>query len=225
MDRVIEFSFKRLPCFENCHAYPVAGRPDEIFVASSRKEVLLGIRSGQMTVHEDYQVAVLNYLTQTAHLMSLQRFLALDIQFETLPVRGFDDYPALNYGGKPAAHVYVAPIQREGNRLVATLSSDSVKKETSTFGMPSPIPFMGRSKWFEKEKIYNGTLYLEVFDLDYSVEPVVQLQKNYRNLRRLPYISEIATWAQGSLQPLLMVISQANHRKSVPARILLIRQN
>lgn len=220
---VTEFRFRHLPCIEDCHAFSVAGRPDEIFVSSSRKDILLGIRRGQVQVHHDDKISVLNYKTKTASMMSLERFLKLDIVFEELPVSGYRDYPTLKYGGKPDEHNYVAPIRKNGKEFVATLSSKGRENEKTTFGMPGIIPFWGRTKWFQKETTYSGTLFLEVFDMERPSEPLLQLQKNYQNLSYLPSIFDMASWTQGSKPPFLVVVCAANLNKAIPARILLIR--
>jgi hypothetical protein len=166
---------------------------------------------------------VVNLKTKTVSTMSLDRFLELEIVFEDLPVRGYADHAELNYGGKPDAHSYVAPICRNGKEFVATLSSKGEATQKTTFGIPSIIPFWGRKKWFEKETFYTGTLFLEVFDKERPSEPIVQLQKSYRNHFYLPTIFKMASWVQGSEEPFLIVVCSGNLKMGIPRKILVIR--
>jgi hypothetical protein len=222
-DCVTEFQSERLPYPHYCSSYTIVGRPDEIFVSSSRKDTLMGIRRGEFKASPSGKVYVLNLKTKTASTMRLDRFLGLDILFEDLPVGGYEDHPELKYGGEPDAHSYVAPIRRNGKGFVATLSSRGEAIQKTTFGLPSIIPFWGRKKWFEKEIFYSGTLFLEVFDEGRPSEPIVQLQKMYRDRTYLPPIFKMASWAQGSERPFLVVVCEGNRTKGIPARVFVIR--
>ena len=222
-DYVTEFQAKPLPYPNYCSVYTVVGRPDEIFVSSIRNDTLEGIRRGQVKTRPSQKVYVFNLKTQTASTMSMDRFQELDIVFEDLPVGSYGNYPELKYGGEPDAHFYIAPIRRNGKKFVATLSSKGKATQKTTFGMPSIIPFWGRKKWFEKKTFYSGTLFLEVFDEKRPSEPIVQLQKSYRNRSYLPSIFKMATWAQGSERPVLVVVCSGNMNVGIPAKVLVIR--
>ena len=78
-------------------------------------------------------------------------------------------------------------------------------------------------KWFEKKTFYSGTLFLEVFDEKRPSEPIVQLQKTYRNSSYLPSILKMASWAQGSERPVLVVVCSGNLNMGIPAKVLVIR--
>jgi len=169
------------------------------------------------------KVYVFNLKTQTASTMRLDRFRELDIVFEDLPVGRYGDHPELKCGGEPEAHSYVAPIRRNGQKFVATLSSKGEAAQKTTFGIPSIIPFWGRKKWFEKKTFYSGTLFLEVFDEKRPSEPIVQLQNSYRKRSYLPSILKIASWVQGSEKPSLVVVCSGNLKMRIPAKVLVIR--
>jgi len=223
-DRVIEFqSRERLYCGNYCYSFSVAGRPDEIFVSPFREQTLSGFRRGEVQMSHSPMVYVLNLKSKSVNLMALDRFLALDIIFEDLPVRGHEAYPGLKYGGNPAGHEYVAPIQRIGTEFVATLSSIRKTSEKTTFGIPGIIPFMGRQKWSQKEKSHSGTIFLEIFDKNHPSRPIVQLQKEFRDLGSLPSIFETASWTQGAEEPFLVVVDNESTIKKKRGRILLIR--
>lgn len=222
--RVIEFHSKeRLFCGNYCYSFSVVGRPDEIFVSPFREHTLSGLRHGKVKVSHSYMVYVLNLKSKTIDLMELERFLGLDIVFEDFPVRGHEAHPELKYGGNPSGHEYAAPIQRMGKEFVATLSSIRKTSEETTFGTPSIIPFLGRQKWFQKEKSHSGTFLLEIFDKGHPSRPIVQLQKEFRDLRRLPSIFEMASWTQGAEEPFLVVVDNESTINKGRGRILLIQ--
>jgi len=224
--RVIEFlSDEELFCGQHFHAYAVAGRTDEIFVTTLGEDTIDGIRTGRTQGYSPPKVYALNIKTRTAHTMALERFLELDILFEDLPVDGYEDYPEFAFGADPEGHGigWVAPIRKMGKEFVATLSSERKTTENTTFGIPNIIPFFGRSKWFQKEESHSGTLFLEIFDKDLPFKPVAQLQKVFKDKWLLPSVFEVATWAQGTKEPILVVVDHENPVKHRKERILLIR--
>ena len=224
-DRVVEFLSKDLRpyCGIICSSYAVVERPYEIFVSSTRKDILQRIRSGEVEIGPPSNVYVLNLKTKTVNLISLNRFLELDIIFEDLPVGGYEDYPEIKYGGDSDGHRYVAPIKRRGNEFIAALSSEVKTTEKTTFGIPSIIPFMGRQKWFQKEKSHDGTLFLEIFDRKNPAKPIVQLQKQFKEHRFLPSIFEVASWTQGAMEPFLVIVDNESLINKQKGRILVIR--
>jgi hypothetical protein len=117
----------------------------------------------------------------------------------------------------------VAPIQRISKEFVATLTSARKTSKKTTFGMPGIIPFFGRQKWFQKEKSHSGTFFLEIFDKDHPSRPIVQLQKEFKDLWRLPSIFEMVNWTQSAKEPFLVVVDRENPIKERRGRILVIR--
>ena len=146
-DRVVEFLSKdhRPYCGIICSSYAVVERPHEIFVSSTRKDILQRIRSGEVEIGPPSNVYVLNLKTKTVNLISLDRFVELDIIFEDLPVGGYEDYPEIRYGGDPDGHRYVAPIKRRGNEFIAALSSEVKTTEKTTFDFRSGFVDTGRN--------------------------------------------------------------------------------
>ena len=224
-DCVIEFqSEDRLYCGNYCYSFAVVGRPDEIFVSRSDANTLSRYRREQRIKFSPHEkVYVLNLKSKMVSLMTPERFLQLEFIAEALPVDKFSDYPELQYGGNPDAHEYVAPIQRVGKEFVATLSSVRKTSEKTTFGIPGIIPFFGRSEWFQKEKSHSGTFFLEIFDKERPLKPIVQLQKKFRDLWLLPSIFKMASWTQGAKEPFLVVVDNDSLIKNKKGRIFLIR--
>ncbi len=223
-DSVIEIlSEERFYCGNYCYSFAVKGRPDEIFVSPFREKTLLALREGEVKTSSSYSVYVIDLKNNMARLVELEQFLKLDIVFEKLPVRLHEAHPELNYEGDPDGHEYVAPIQRKGKEFVAALSSVRKTSEKNTFGAPSIIPFMGRQKWVQREEFHKGTFMLEIFDSGVPSKPIVQLQKEFVDLRRLPPIQEVASWAQGAEEPILVVVDNDSTIKQRMGRILVVR--
>ena len=225
-EKVIEFlSNEELFCGQRLYAYAVADRPNEIFVTSLDSDDIDGFRTGQIQGYRSPKVYVLNVRTNTAYTMAVDRFLELDILFEDLPVGRHENYAELAFGADPEGHGFklVAPIRKMGKEYVTTLSSARKTTEKTTFGLPSIIPFFGRSGWFQKEESHSGIFFLEIFDKDHPSKPVVQLQKIFKNKWLLPSVFEMAAWAQGTEEPILVVVDDETPTKHKEARILLIR--
>ena len=224
-DRVIEFLSEdiKLYCDNGCQAYTVAGRPDEIYVLSIGKDILIRLLRGEKIKGPSDKIYVLNLQSRTLALMELDHFLKLDIIFEDLSVRRYDNYPEIKYGGNPEGHNYVAPIQRNGKEFIATLSSVRKTSEKTSFGIPGIIPFFGRSEWFQKEESHKGTFFLEIFDREHPSKPFVQLQKKFNDLWLLPSIFEMASWTQGAKEPFLVVVDRENPITERRGRILVFR--
>jgi hypothetical protein len=224
-ERVIEFISEdiKLYCHGGCHAYTVAGRPDEIYVSPLSKDALTGLRQGKVEMSHSPKVGVLNVQSRALALMELDRFLKLDILFEDFPVRDYEKHPEIKYGGNPEGHNSVSPILRNGKEFVATLSSVRKTSERTTFGIPGIIPFFGRSTWFEKEKSLKGTFFLEIFDREHPTKPIVQLQKTFNDIWLLPSVFEMASWTQGAKEPFLVVADHENPIREKRVRILVFR--
>lgn len=224
-DRVIEFLSEdiNLYCHGGCKAYTVAGRSDEIFVSSIGEDTLTGLRQGKLKMSHFPKIYVLNLKSRAVTLIELYRFLKLNIKFEDFPVRRYEKYPEIEYGGNPDGHDYVVPIQRKNKEFIATLSSTRKTSEKTTFGIPGIIPFFGRSRWFQKEESHKGTFFLEVFDKEHPSEPVIQLQKKFNDLWLLPSIFEMASWTQGAKEPFLVVVDHENPITKRRGRILVLK--
>ena len=223
--RVVEFLSEdsRIYCSNLRCSFVVVGRPDEIFVSTLRADTLSRLRLGEIQMNPSPDIYVLNLKSKTIRIIASDRFVELDIVFEDLPVSGHEDHPEFNYGGNPAGHKYVAPIQRMGEAFYATLSSERKTSQKTTFGIPGIIPFFGREKWFQKETSHTGTFFLEIFHKEHPSDPIVQLRKEFKDLWLLPSICEMASWTQGAKEPLLVVVDNDYRTKKIKGRILLIR--
>ena len=82
---------------------------------------------------------------------------------------------------------------------------------------------MGRQKWFEKETYYSGTIFLEVFDKERPLKPIVQFKKSVRNLDILPQLDQTVEWTQGAEHPFLVIVERGNLLKKRKGQIFLIR--
>jgi hypothetical protein len=98
-------------------------------------------------------------------------------------------------------------LVRGASRHCAGCSSPTAKKKT-TFGIPSPMPFMGRQKFFETSTYYSGEVFLEVFDKEIPLKPIAQFKRNFRNLYVAPVYDMPAAWVQGAETPLLIVVEK-----------------
>jgi len=224
-ERVIEFVSEdiNLYCYGGCQAYTVAGRPDEVYVISMGKDILKRLLRGEKIQGPSEKVYVLNLQSRVLTLMKLDRFLKLDVVFEDFPFRGYQKHPEIKYGGNPDGHGYVAPIQRNGKEFIATLSSARKTSEKTTFGIPGIIPFFGRSEWFQKEESHKGKFFLEIFDKEHPSKPIVQLQKEFKDLWHLPSIFEMASWAEGAKNPILVLVDHENPKTEIKGRIIVFR--
>lgn len=221
---VIEFQSEEiLYCGNYCYAFAAVERPDEIFVSPYNADTLARYREQQINFPPDSKVYVLNLKSKTVSLMAIERFVQLEFMAEALPVDTFSDHPELKCGGNQEGHQYLAPIQKIGKTFVATLSSVKKSSEKTTFGMPGIIPFMGREKWVQKETSHSGTFFLEIFDKERPLKPIVQLQKEFSELWLLPSIFEMASWTQGAEEPILVVVDNDYRTKKIKGRVLLIR--
>lgn len=224
-DCVLTFETEYIPYSVYYYAFAPVGHPDEIMVSPKHPDYPSG--SGEYWQPKDrpsgMYVFVLNLKSGKVSLMAVDRFLQLEFVTEVFNDKLVSAYPELNYGGKPDYFHYVVPVRKKDNEFVVSASLDGKRKEKTTFGIPSPIPFMGRKKFFEKETYYSGTIFLEVFDRKRPLKPIVQFKKSIRNLERLPDIGEMASWTQGSEQPFLVIVERTNRLEKKKGRIFLIR--
>lgn len=222
---VLTFEPEYIPYSTYYFAFAVVGRPDEIIVSPRHPDYQPG--SSEHWRPKDrplgMYVFVLNRKSGKVSLMAVDRFLQLAIVTEVFHKELLSAYPELNYGGQPDYFYRVIPIQKNSKEFVLAASLDGKRKNKTTFGIPSPIPFMGRKNFFEKETYYSGTILLEVFDKERPLKPIVQFKKSVRNLERLPDIDEMARWTQGAEQPFLVIVERTNRLKNKKGRIFLIR--
>ena len=224
-DCVLTFQPEYIPSSVYYFAFAVAGQPDEIIVSPNHPDY----RSGSSTHWQPKDrplgmyVYVLELKSGKVSLMAWDRFLQLKVVSEVFHKELVSACPEFNYGGKPDYFHYVVPIRKKDNEFVVAASLDGKRKKKTTFGIPSPIPFMGRKNFFEKETYYSGTIFLEVFDKERPLKPIVQFKKSVRNLERLPDIGEMARWTQGPGQPFLVMVERTNRLKKEKGRIFLIR--
>ncbi len=209
---VLIFQPEYIPYSAYYYAFALVGHPDEIIVSPKHPDYPSGSseywqpkgRSSGMYVF------VLNLKSGKVSLMAVDRFLQLEIVTEVFHKELVSAYPELNHGGEPDYFHYVVPIRKKGKEFVLAASLDGKRKNKTTLGIPSPIPFMGRKNFFEKETYYSGTILLEVFDKKSPLKPIVQFKKSIRNLERLPDIYEMARWTQGAEQPFLVIVEREN---------------
>ena len=224
-DCVLTFEPEYIPYSTYYFAFAVVGRPDEIIVSPRHPDYQPG--SSEHWRPKDrplgMYVFVLDLKSEKVSLMAVDRFLQLEIVTEVFHDKLVSAYPELQYGGETADFYRVMPIQKNSKEFVLAASLDGKRKNKTTFGIPSPIPFMGRKKFFEKETYYSGTILLEVFDKERPLKPIVQFKKSVRNLERLPDIGEMARWTQGTGQPFLVMVERTNRLKKEKRRIFLIR--
>ena len=224
-DCVLTFQPEYIPYSTYYFAFAAVGHPDEIIVSPRHPDYQPGSSEHWQPKGRPsgMYVFVLNLKSGKVSLMAVDRFLQLEIVTEVFYDKPVSTYPELNYGGEPADFYHVVPIRKKGKELVVAASLDGKREEKTTFGIPSPIPFMGRKKFFEKETYYSGTILLEVFDKERPLKPIVQFKKNARNLERLPDIGEMARWTQGAEQPFLVIVERGDRLNKIKGRIFLIR--
>ena len=224
-DSVITFEPEYVPETDSCYGFAVTGHPDKIFVSP--------VYPGIKRLTEQWQpegkplgiyVFVLDLKSEQVDLMALERFLELDRTKEIATRNWTSDYKKLACRGKTKTDTWALPIQLDGKELVATTSFDSKKKQKSTFGIPSIIPFMGRQKWIEKEKpTFSGTLFLEIFATDNPSRPVVQFKRHFRNYTHYANVSNLFSWVEGVKPPLLVIMESTDLSTNRKGKIFLAR--
>lgn len=224
-DCVLTFQPEYIPFSTYYFAFAVVGSPDKIIVSGARQDGKYGSAASWQPKGRPLgkYVFALDLKSGEVSLMGWNRFLQLEVVNEIFYDELVTDYPELNYKGEPADFHYVVPIRKKGKEFVAAASFDGKRSEKTTFGIPSILPFMGRQKWFEKDTYYSGTIFLEVFDKEKPLKPIVQFKKSVRNLDLLPMVDQTAVWTQGAEQPFLLIVESTNLLKKKKGRIFLIR--
>jgi hypothetical protein len=170
-------------------------------------------------------VYLLDLKSSQLDLLAWNKFSAFRYHREVFRSQSASKYPALRTAGKLSKNARVLPIKKAGREWLAVISYKSKRSVKRSFGMPSPIPFMGRQKFIEKEESYKGTIYLEVFDMTDPAEPRVQLWKNFKNWPFLPMDSKFfIDWAINTDRPylLLMDIKLNAAGNAMQGRIIII---
>ena len=224
-DSVITFEPEYVPATGYCYGFTVTGHPEKIFVSPVYPGIKLLAEQWQpVGKPPGIYVFVLDLKSEQVELMALERFLELDKTKDIATRNWTSDYKKLACQGKTKTDTWAFPIQLDGKELVATTSFDSKKKQKSTFGIPSIIPFMGRQKWIEKEKpTFSGTLFLEIFTKENPSTPVVQFRKHFRNHTHYEHVSNLFTWAEGVKPPLLVVMESTDLTMNRKGKIFLAR--
>lgn len=223
-ENVFVFEPEYIPSTLYSYALAVPGRPDEIIVTMSDpagESGNGGWRPKGLSI--GYYVYVLNLKSETVDLMAWEDFKQLEIITEFFHSKMVSTYPGLDYQGEPIDYFDVIPFKKDGRELILAPSFEDNAKVKRTFGIPSIIPFMGRKKWVEKETYHSGTVFIEVFDNQYPTKPLVQFQRNYKNLTILPQIRDMACWTQGTEQPILVVVESSFTIKKQKGRIFLVK--
>lgn len=154
------------------------------------------------------------------NLSSLDWFLAQETVKENFRRKFGSKFPELRYKGKETG--YAVANRKKGKEFVVATSCDSTAKKKTSFGIPSPIPFMGRQKFFETRTTYSGTVFLEVFDRKTPLKPIVRFEKNFRNLNVAPVYGTTAEWVQGAETPLLIFVEKTLPETGKKGKFLLI---
>ena len=81
---------------------------------------------------------------------------------------------------------------------------------------------MGRIKFFKTGTCYGGTVFLEVFDKERPLKPIVQFGRKFRNFDVAPVFDMPAAWVQGAETPLLIVVEKSVPEKGQKGRIFLV---
>ena len=170
-------------------------------------------------------VYLLDLKSRQLDLLPWNEFSAFRYHRELFRSQPASKYPALRTAGKLSKSARVLPIKKDGREWLAVISYKSKRSVKRSFGIPSPIPFMGRQKFIEKRESYKGTIYLEVFDMTDPSEPLVQLWKHFKNWSFLPTDSKFfIDWAINTDRPylLLMDIKSNATGNAMQGRIVII---
>jgi hypothetical protein len=203
-------------------ALAVSGRPDEIIVFPGRLDIPpeANIPWQPRGLPPGIYVFVLDLKSGKVSVSSLDWFLGQDTVKENFRRKFGSKFSELRYKGKETG--YAVANRKKGKEFVVATSCDSTAKKKTSFGLPSPIPFMGRQKFFETRTTHSGTVFLEVFDRKSPQKPIVRFRKNFRNLNVAPLYGTIAEWVQGAETPLLVFVEKGVAQTGKKGKIFLI---
>jgi hypothetical protein len=221
-DYVQTFQMEYIPDSSFYPTFAVRGRPDEIIVFPGRLDVPLESNTPWQPqgLPLGIYVFVLNIKSGEVSLLTLDWFLKQEIVKENFQRKFCSKFPELSYKGEDTGYAVVN--QRKGRKYIVAASCNSTTKKKTTFGIPSPMPFMGRQKFFETRTYYSGTVFLEVFEKERPLRPIVQFKQNFRNLGVVPVYGTTAEWVQGAETPLLIFVENGIPEKGKKGKIFLI---
>lgn len=221
-DYIQTFQTEYIPDTSYYPAFALRGRPNEIIVFPGRLDVPLETNTSWQPrgLPHGLYVFVLNIKSGEVSLLTFDWFLKQETVKENFPRKFCSKYPELSYTGKNTGYAVVN--QRKGREFIVAASCNSKTKKKTTFGIPSPMPFMGRQKFFETRTYYNGTVFLEVFEKESPLRPIVQLKQTFRNLDVAPVYGTTAAWVQGAETPLLIFVEKSIPEKEKKGKIFLI---
>ena len=202
-------------------SFAIPEKPDEVLVFPGLLEPLT---SSTMWMPEGMPFGLyaflLNIASDEISLMPMNQFSTLGVVKEDFRRQFGPKFKGINFAGKDVG--MAAVYKRNGRELIAVGSAISKTKKRTSFGIPSLMPFMGRQKFFETATYYDGTLYLEVFDTAEPQEPIVQLQKKFKNFLASPVYGLSPEWVQGAKQPLLVFVGKSSEIKKGGHTIFLL---
>lgn len=223
-DYVQTFQTEYIPdSYSFYQAFAVRERPNEIIVFPGRLDIPLESNKSWQPPGQPLGIYVfmLNMESGEVSILTFDWFLNQGTVKEDFQKKFATKYPKLGYKGKESGYAVVN--RRKGREFIVATSCDSTTKKKTTFGIPSIMPFMGRQKFFETETYYNGTIFLEVFDKERPLKPIVRFERKFRNLDVAPVFNMPAAWVQDAETPLLIVVERGIQEKGEKGRIFLIR--
>ncbi len=152
--------------------------------------------------------------------LTLAEFRETPTLREDVSLRRASAAPLLRRAGSRSREVLT--IRRGNRELAAAGSWDSQEETRTTFGIPSPMPFLGRQHFFEDRSFHSGTVFLEVFDAARPHEPLVQLRQRFRDHPSVPLPSNSFAWVKGADPPMLVVVDPGEPRGGREPAFLLV---
>ncbi len=221
-DYIQTFQTEYIPHSSDYPAFALRGRPNEIIVFPGRLDVPLESLTSwkPRELPLGIYVFVLDIKSGEVSLLTFDWFLKQETVKEKFQRKFCSKYPELSYKGKNTG--YAVMNQRKGREFIVAASCNSTTKKKTTFGIPSPMPFMGRQKIVETRTYYSGTIFLEVFEKERPLRPIVQFKQNFRNLSVAPVYGTTAAWVQGAETPLLIFVEKGIPEKGRKGKIFLI---
>ena len=203
-------------------ALAVKGRPDEIMIFPGRLDQPLEIAGKWQPAGKplDTYVFVLHLSSGEVTLLPIAGFIETETLREDFRIRFCSDFRELRFTGKETGNAHIN--RRNGREYIAAMSGNVIIKKKRTFGIPSPIPFMGRQKFIETEETESGTAFIEVFDRKRSPHPIVRFRNEFRNLDVAPIYTTNPAWVQGAEKPLLVLVGKEEIEGGGPGNIFVV---
>lgn len=203
-------------------ALSVKGREHEILVFPGRLDQPLdsAVRWQPQGRPPGIYVFMLDMKSGEVSLLTLDSFIKRETIKEDFKRAFCTSYPELSYTGKKTG--YALMNLKNGRKFIAATSCNTKTKKKTTFGIPSPLPFMGRQRFFESIEYHSGTVFLEVFDKERPLKPIVRFKQVFRDLEVPPLYGINAEWVQGAEKPLLILVEKGIPEKGETGKIFLI---